>query len=169
MTDRTIETARHVLRPIHLGELDALHALWTHPEVRRWLFDDTSISRDGARDPVERSEAVAGRGLGHWSVRSREDGTLLGSAALLPLDPDDVELLYLLHPDHRGQGHATEAGAALLERAFGVAGLDRVVAQADRPNTASFEVMKRLGMVFERELEGANGPLVEYAIRRAND
>ena len=165
--NRAIDTERQALRPIQLGELDALHGLWTHPDVRRWLFDDEVISLDVARELVARSDATAQRGLGHWSIRTKERGVLLGSAALQPTEDDQVELIYLLHPDHWGQGYATEAAAALLAHAFGTAGLDRVVAQADRPNTGSVEVMKRLGMTFDRELDGPKHPLVQYAISAA--
>ena len=174
--DLELETQRLGLRPIAAADVPALHALWTLPEVRRWLFDDNAISEEEARAFVARSEALGARGLAHWSVRTKSDGALVGSAALLPLEDErppeggdraqEIELLYVLHPSHWRNGYATEVGEALLAYAFSRLALPRVVAQADRPNVASIRVMERLGMQFEREFTGAAGPLVQYVIHR---
>ena len=161
-----LETTRHWLRPITLAERSELTALWTDPEVRRWLFDDAVLSPDDVDALIARSDELQGRGMGHWSIRSKEDGQLLGSAALQPLEGHGVELLYLLTPAEWGRGHVTEACRAILDHAFGTLGLDEVIAQADVPNTASVEVMKRLGMRFDRELEIDGLPLVQYVLKR---
>jgi RimJ/RimL family protein N-acetyltransferase len=41
-----LRTQRLVLRPWTHEDVDALHALWTTPEVRRYLWDDVVITRD---------------------------------------------------------------------------------------------------------------------------
>ena len=166
MVKRELETPRHLLRPITLVERAELHALWTDEKVRRWLFDDREIALEVVDDLVTASDALAERGMGHWSVRGRKDGRLIGTAALRPIEDDDVELIYLLAPAEWRQGHATEVARVLLDHAFGTLGLERVVAQADVANIASLAVMKRIGMRFDKELEIDGRPLVQYAMER---
>ena len=48
-----IRTGRLVLRPWTVEDVDSLHALWTSPEVRRYLWDDLVISREVAAQVVE--------------------------------------------------------------------------------------------------------------------
>ena len=56
------------------------------------------------------------------------------------------EVGWAIHPDHQGNGYATEASRAMLGLAFDGLGLHRVVARCDGRNTASVAVMERLGM-----------------------
>lgn len=164
--NRALETERHRLRPIRTAELAELHALFTDPQVRRWLFDDATISEADVLELITASDALEPRGMGHWTVRQRSDGQLIGTAALQPCEDLGIELIYLLAPAAWGRGHATELGRALLAHAFETLGLERVIAQADTPNTQSIEVMKRLGMRFDRELERGGVSLVQYLIER---
>lgn len=57
-----------------------------------------------------------------------------------------AELGWVLHPDHRGQGYATEAVRAAVEVCFGSLGLRRVVAGCFADNTASWQLMERIGL-----------------------
>ena len=57
-----------------------------------------------------------------------------------------AELGWVLHPDHRGQGYATEAVRAAVEVCFGPLGLRRVVAGCFADNTASWQLMERIGL-----------------------
>ena len=63
----------------------------------------------------------------------------------LPCAPA-VEVGWRLHPDHWGQGYATEAARASLDAGF-AAGVDEIVAFTTTSNTRSQAVMERIGMV----------------------
>ncbi len=163
--DFVLRTTRHELRPIRTGDTEPLLALFRHADVRRWLFDDELADVSLVTSFIERSDLEQGAGLCHWAIRLQGESEIIGSIALRSLE-GDVELLYLLSPQHWGAGHATECGRAVLSHAFEVVGLPRVIAQADTPNEASVRVMERLGMVFERTLTNGGPGLVQYAIRR---
>ena len=70
---------------------------------------------------------------------------------------EDVEILYSLEPAAWGQGLATEAGRAVLGFAFGELRLARVLGGFDAPNTASSQVLARLGMKPEADVAGEGG------------
>jgi len=59
-------------------------------------------------------------------------------------------LFYAIDPEYQGQGYATEAAGAMLERAFKELQLKRVVAMTDFTNLASQNVMRKLGMKLTR-------------------
>ena len=165
-----LATARLHLRPVRSGDVDALHALWTHADVRRWLWDDVVIDRETAADRVATSHASFARaGYGHWIVSADPAGALLGGVGLVEIDPAvGPELLYAFHPSHWGRGYATEASRAVLAHGFGRCGLERVMGRTDAPNRASARVLERLGMRFEGESAPGGRPTRCYALSRVD-
>lgn len=153
MAEFTLHTARLVLRPIAPDDVTYLYALWTDPEVRRYLWDDKIIEEDIVRAVIEASgDSFERHGFGQWLLVHRETGAPIGFCGLRYVDNGpEVELLYGLHPDDWGEGYATEACRAVLNHAFAAAGLERVIADIDPPNTASEKVLHRLGMTFEKQ------------------
>ena len=88
--------------------------------------------------------------LGWWLIENRADGAFQGVAALLPMpDGEDVELAYRLARASWGRGIATEAAAALVERAFTGAGLPRLVAVTFPENVASQHVLEKAGFRYD--------------------
>jgi ribosomal-protein-alanine N-acetyltransferase len=93
-------------------------------------------------------------GLGFWRIESRLDATFYGLGALIRMPTgDDVELAYRLARAAWGRGIASEAGAALLDYAFGTLGLPRVVAVTYPENRASQRVLDKLGFTREGTVE----------------
>jgi ribosomal-protein-alanine N-acetyltransferase len=163
-----LTTERLRLRPVAAADVDALHALWTDPQVRRFLWDDVVIDRETAARCVADSEAsFAAAGWGLWAIEPRAGGALLGAAGLVELDPAvGPELNYALHPARQGNGYANEAARAVLDHAFGPLGFARVPGRTDAPNRASARVLERLGMRFEGEAPGPAHPQLCYALAR---
>jgi RimJ/RimL family protein N-acetyltransferase len=169
MSPPPITTVRLRLTPACAADVVELHALWTTPAVRRFLWDDATIAPEVAAALVQRSsESFARRGFGLWVVRLRVAAPLIGFCGLRAPDKvPDPELLYGLAPVYWGQGLATEAGHAVLTYAFETLRLDRVSATTDALNVASDRVLQRVGMrVSHREtVEGRE--TVFYVIARA--
>jgi RimJ/RimL family protein N-acetyltransferase len=67
-----LDTARLRLRPYRDSDLDALHRLWTDPDVRRYLWDDTIIDRQLAEATMRASIACTAE-HGCWAVCRRAD------------------------------------------------------------------------------------------------
>ena len=114
----------------------------------------------GVKSPQETRERVRQRivtdhgNLGFWRVESRSDGAFYGLGALLRMPTgDDVELAYRLARPAWGQGIASEAGAALLDHAFGALGLPRVVAVTYPENRPSQRVLQKLGFLSHGDVD----------------
>jgi ribosomal-protein-alanine N-acetyltransferase len=163
-----IDTARLRLRPYRDSDLDALHALWTDTQVRRYLWDDAIIERTLAAEVMRASIATtAAVGFGHWAVCPAAEEDLIGFCGFRPLaETSDIEILYGLLPSHWGRGLATEAAHAMLRFGFEEAGFARVIAITDVPNTASVAVMRRLNMQFDARFVHNGLDSVRYVMRR---
>jgi RimJ/RimL family protein N-acetyltransferase len=161
-------TRRLGLRPIAAADRNVLHALWTAPDVRQFLWDDRVIDLATVDGVIERSAAsFEAEGFGHFALREGEGAALIGTCGLHRTAPSaEPELLYSLAPSHWGRGLATEAARAVIADAFERLALPRVLARADVPNRASVEVMKRLGMKHEGESAEGALRLVRYALAR---
>ncbi len=77
----------------------------------------------------------------------------------------EPELVYAL-ATFWGRGLATERRPRVLRAAFELTGLELVRAGADPPNLASFRVMERLGMTYERSATVGELPVRYHVIRR---
>ncbi len=136
-----LETARLILRAPELGDLPA----WTR--IHRESF---AGPESGPRDAwIEFSYYTAGwllHGHGLWALECRDTGTLVGFV-LLGLEWEDAEpeLGWMLLPEHRGMGYATEAARAARDWGRAALGEGRLVSYVDAANTASQAVARRLG------------------------
>jgi RimJ/RimL family protein N-acetyltransferase len=169
MSAPPLETARLRLRPFASTDVDTLHAQWTDPDVRRYLWDGRVIARDEVVAVVDESiAAFETRGSGFWVIELGAPPIVIGFAGLRPLpDGTELELYYGLDPRHWGHGYATEASRAVLRYGFDVLGLDAIPIRTDGPNAASVAVMERLGACYVRtDPIGAFGETIVYVARR---
>ena len=148
MRGPVIESERTVLRPFSPSDADALLAVFQDSAVRRYLLDDTIVSKTWMEKEIAASDArFAQSGTGLWSVCFNEQTSIIGFVGFREFfDPPQLQLMYGLLPDFWGQGLATEAAARVCDHAFETLGLDVINAAADIPNEASIRVLERLGM-----------------------
>ena len=165
-----VTTPRLLLRTFRLDDLPLYAALNADPEVVRYL-GGVPLTREHSDGIAEwAQEHYAEEGIGLLAVERREDGAFLGMCGLHHQQsfPDDVEVGWRLAREHWGHGYATEAATGWLDHGFGKLDLARVISITDPPNVRSLAVMRRLGMVFDREAEvedeGAIFQAVVYSI-----
>jgi RimJ/RimL family protein N-acetyltransferase len=166
-----LETERLLVRPFTLDDLAAVHQILdievemeAQPleERRQWLEWSVLNYRE--------LEKLAQGPWGDRAVVLKSEGRLIGACgynvAFIPLGripsyPDgedngsprnvlEAALFYALSPAHWGQGYATEAAQALVDHAFRVMRLERIVAATGYHNDRSMAVMRRLGMRIEK-------------------
>jgi RimJ/RimL family protein N-acetyltransferase len=177
-----VETQRLIIRdwtedPADLARIFDIYSRW---EVARWLgaqpraLEDPSEAASVVRRWHAATEAY-GETYGIWAVQERDNGRVVGTVLLKPM-PDannqptsDVEVGWHLHPEAWGRGYATEAGRAVMERAF-VNGLQEVYAVVRPGNEASIAVTRRLGMTpIGRRTDWYGGMELDAFVRSADD
>ncbi|TXK17460.1 GNAT family N-acetyltransferase [Homoserinibacter sp. GY 40078] len=152
-----IETERLVLRPLIDDDVDRMVAYRGDPEVCRYLpFPPQSADDIRARiGHILGSSTLLGENGGiPVGIFRASDDQLIGDLVLFHLDEQNgsVEIGWVLHPGATGQGYATEAVTALVDAAFRIYGIRRVVARIDAENRASAQLAERVGMRLEAHL-----------------
>ena len=150
--DRDLRTSRLELRPLAPMDTEPLHALWTAPGVRRYLWDDEVIPLDRTRAVVAESiRLFETAGYGLWGVRLHSAAVLAGFGGYWFFhEPPRLELLFGVAESQWGKGMATELASALL--AFGLTRcrFREILASTDAPNVRSVRVLTKLGFRLER-------------------
>jgi len=167
----SLETSRLLLRPVGVGDVDALHELWTSEGVRRFLWDGEVIPRSRTADVVHRSQELFSReGYGLWVVHDGTETVMAGFAGFWHFrDPPDLELLFGVATPKWGLGYATEAARRIMQFGFGELGWDTILASTDVGNTASARVLDKLGMILTRRAEVNGLDTNFYLARRPAD
>jgi ribosomal-protein-alanine N-acetyltransferase len=147
-----------VLRPLEPSDADALHALFTEPGVRQYLFDDVLLTREETQKHVDAA-------LTHDAWVVELDGLIAGFASLRPVGKDR-ELMIALSERCWGRGIAFEAAQVAMRHGFEVLKLDRILAGVDLPNARSRRLMARLGFTLTGETAGPKYRARTYEARR---
>ena len=134
-----IATARLRLRPARDADAAPLHAILSHKTAMRYWSTPPHEDLDRTREWLAAMiEIPVGEGE-DFIVEHR--GQVIGKAGLFRFP----EIGFILSPDHWGRGFAGEALRAVVDRAFVVHGLGRIVADVDPRNLASLRLLARLG------------------------
>ena len=160
-----LTTRRLAVRPLTAADAPAVAALNDEPEPG-WL----EWTAAGYHQLAQLHQPP----YGERAIALRESGELVGMVGVVPsMGPfsqlpgfdaagsagarfrPEVGLFWALAPQHRGNGYATEAAAAVIEFGFAEMNLARIVATTTYDNEASIAVMRRLGMTI------ASNPLPE--------
>ena len=160
-----LNTERLLLRPLAETDAEVEIELGTDPEVMRYV-GEPETEAEVVRDMPKYVRRCAGGCIGIWCLIDRSTNEKLGTTCLLPLpiEEDDtnwdlvtgddlpgceIEVGYMLKKLAWGKGYATEACSRLLRFAFEETPLEEVVAVTDPRYTASRNVIKKCGLVYE--------------------
>jgi len=165
-----LETRRLLLRHPTPADLDSLFAIYSDPDVTRYI-PDAPRTYEATREEIEwfQNGHPEHPELGLWATILKENGAFIGRCGLIPWTIDgrrEVEVAFLLAKAYWRQGLGTEAAQAILEYGFGPLGLRRLICLVERENSASIEVATKIGMTFEREGRDETGPYLLYAASR---
>jgi RimJ/RimL family protein N-acetyltransferase len=148
------------LTPDHLPEVRRMHR---DPAVMAWLGGVRSEEQTGAY-LARNLRHWTDYGFGLWILRPVDGDEIVGRAVLRHLlveGVDEVEVGYAFYPGAWGRGLATEVTEACLELGREQLGLTTIVAVTSAGNLASQHVLRKAGLVYERDFlhEGVMSPL----------
>ena len=168
-----VTSERVRLRPFEESDLEAMAAYRGDAEVCRFLPFEPQSPDDirGRIGHLFGSTTLEGERGGVVLV-IESDGAVVGDLVLFHLDIEagSAEIGWVMSPAASGRGLATEAVRALIDTAFDVYGLRRLVAQIDADNIRSAALAERLGMRREAHFvenewfTGRWGDLLVYAV-----
>jgi RimJ/RimL family protein N-acetyltransferase len=145
-----LTTERLIIRALTADDLDRHHALFSNPEVVRYLYFGP-FDRQGAQEHLARRSIVDLPSEGGWinfGVEVKGEGVLIGELAMgfISAAHAHYEVGYVFDPAYAGQGYATEGTAMIVELAISGLGAHRVSGRLDARNHPSARVLEKLGM-----------------------
>jgi RimJ/RimL family protein N-acetyltransferase len=131
-------------------------------EVMRYINGGTLSTKDDIDNifiPRILAYSNPALGWGLWRVETLDSKESIGWILVRPFgfftatpEIDNVELGWRFKRAYWGKGYATEAAKAIKDALY-LNGIDQFSAIANPDNTASINIMKKLGMHFSHELE----------------
>ncbi|MGH6761833.1 MAG: GNAT family N-acetyltransferase [Phyllobacterium sp.] len=147
-----LETERLVLRAHRIDDFNAYHAIWSDPEIVRFITGKPSTEEESWGRLLNRAGHWHMLGFGFWAIEDKASGALIGEAGFLnarreiepPLD-GSAEMGWALLPCYQGKGLAMEAITAALE--WGKSNLDflRATCIISPDNAPSLRLAERCG------------------------
>ncbi len=134
-----IDTPRLRLRRARMADLDDLFAVFSDPRAMQYW--DTPPHDDIARTGSWLEGMVAAGPPDCDDFVIERDGRAIGKAGCWRLG----EIGFILHPEHWGQGLASEALAAVIPRVFATLQMARLEADVDPRNAAALRLLGRFG------------------------
>lgn len=147
-----ITTARLVVRLVAPDDIAGLMAVNGDDAVTKHLPYTSWQSLTDGEAWFERMRTLAASGAAlQFVIADRATGGIVGSCLLFRFEEGSAraELGYVLGRAHWGRGLMHEALTALLGHAFGAMGLRRIEAEVNPANTASVNLLRRLGFTHE--------------------
>ena len=156
--------------------------------LRRWRVDDTAPLAEiysqpeylATMPPTDAAEQIpmweqrwGEDGFAQWAACERASGRLIGRVGLLrhhdwPLEPDPVEVGWVLHRDFWGRGLAAEGGRASIAVWREHLADERLYSFTIPSNVRSRAVMERLGMRCGGTTTWRGGEHVWYVLDRGD-
>lgn len=149
MTDHRIETKRLILRRIRSEDAKDLHAVFTRADAMRYWSTLPHTTFAQTEDWVYATRTANPDFADDFVVELR--GRVIGKAGIW----DMPEIGIILHPDHWGQGLATEALTAVIDDIFGRRpDLEQITADVDPRNGASLALLAKTGFQITGHAKG---------------
>ena len=175
------ETERLIIRNYRDEDRPIFAAIGGNPRARAYHRSLVTPAESDAF--IDRQiETIREMGCGYAVVERKADGAVVGDVGIrymrdgMPFSPNEhFDIGWQLDPRYFGNGYASEAAKGWLEHGFQKLCLERVAAYTAAVNTASVNVMKRIGMSRDAALDFDHPKLPEghplrpqivYSLRR---
>lgn len=150
-----IETDRLILRPLTIEDSGFTLTLLNSPGWLEFIGDRGVRDIQAAEKYLDEKvlQLYEKYGYGPYGVRTKTENTLTGFCGLFKRDfLEDPDIGFAFLPEYTRKGYALESAIAVLECARTELRLKRITAITLEKNLRSVNVLKKLGMQFERKI-----------------
>ena len=148
-----IETERLLIRKLRLADAEAVYYGYaSRSEATLYVSWPTHTSIEVTRQflAVKQDDWVSGVDYA-YAIEEVESGKLIGGIGAVD-EQGKVSLGYIINPDYKGRGYATEATRALVHVLTTIPEVWRIWAFCDVDNIASQKVLEKSGFTYEAVL-----------------
>jgi RimJ/RimL family protein N-acetyltransferase len=157
-----IRSPRLEMTPIALGDHAFIEVLTNTPEWIRFIGDRNIRNSDDARAYIQKIQDSPN--LHFWVVRPLGEDLSMGVVSFIKrdyLEHHDIGFAFLM--DYTKKGYAQEAARAVLQELVKNGDHEQILATTIPDNVASIQLLEKLGLTLERELEVEDLKLLLYA------
>jgi [ribosomal protein S5]-alanine N-acetyltransferase len=132
---------------------DALE-LWGNPEVTKFIVANGKMSKEQVQQRLKKEiETYNNANIQYWPIYFLETNQNVGCCGLRPYDSENniFEIGIHLKENYWGKGLAREACSAVIEYAFNTLGVSALFAGHNPKNTASAQLLKKLGFTYTHD------------------
>lgn len=147
-----LETERFILRKMCLDDTDDMYEYSKNSEVTKYLTWSPHENKAYTFDYLTYLQGRYKTGdFFDWAITCRDSGKMIGTCGFTRFDfPNNgAEVGYVINPEYKGQGIATEVSARVIRFGFENLNLERIECKFMIDNAASLRVMEKNGMSFE--------------------
>lgn len=159
-----LETTRLVIRELEKSDAEFILKLLNAPSFLKYIGDRNVRTKDQARIFIEEKyrKSYTENGFGLYAVDLKSDNATTGICGLVKregLDMPDIGFAFL--PEFEGKGFGFESASAILNYSKETLGISEVWAIATQDNSASHNLLEKLGFTFDRvvTMSGGGGEL----------
>ncbi len=168
-----IITERLIIQPWSEGKASDFFELsrdegFTLFPITIYRQESVETAREWIRAALELNRTTT---LGKWAVMEKKSSALIGLCGLTPWDFREeklVDITYRLRQSAWGKGFGLEVARALVDFGFNKQNLDQITATITPDNTASKNVAKKLGMIFDQSFILKEVPTDLYRLYKTN-
>jgi len=152
----TLETDRLILRQFLDSDSTELKQLASAREIAEGTFLPHPYEDGFAEDFIEKQRREYKNGsLINFAIEIKDIRRLAGSIGIgIDRKVNHGEIGFWIGVPYWGNGYCTEAAIKVMNYGFNVCGLDRIYAFHFKGNTASGNVLKKIGMRYEGVVKG---------------
>jgi ribosomal-protein-alanine N-acetyltransferase len=143
-----LQTERLVIKQFTEQDEESYYQLLSDQDYIKYL--GSPVTHEQANRQLQRViEGYGSSGLGSLMAYEESSSRVIGLCGLdYDQSGEDIGIFYAIRPQFRRQGYATEIARKLIDSAFKVLKVDRVVARVNSDNAASVCILKKLGMTY---------------------
>ena len=144
-----IKTERLTLRPVQPGDEMEIHEYAADQDITMMFYLPHETFEETADFVKRNAEEWKSPNQINYEFVILLDGRIIGGCDSDLGHSEDrsyATLGWIMNKKYRNQGFASEAAAAVLDFAFRNLNVDKVYAQCDVNNPASFAIMRKIGM-----------------------
>ncbi len=150
-----LETDRLILRPFRKTDVQDVFDGWeSDSDVAKYMFWTSHNDIEKTKEWI--SFEIGQIGKDDWyrfAIELKETGVLIGTALIYyEQEVDSWEIGYNLGKKYWGKGYATEAMTRVVDFALNILEITEIVGRYAKENSASGNVMKKLGFEFEKDI-----------------
>ena len=173
-----LESERLLLRAVDDGDVEEVLALRSNPETMKYVPRPLAKTKEDAYVHIRTiKEKISNNSGINWAITIKGNNQLIGIIGHYKLQPENyrAEIGYMLSPEYKSKGYATEAIKAVVAYGFEQMNLHSIEAIIDPANSASERVLQKCGFVKEAhfiENEWYNGKFwdsVVYSLLEKNN